>query len=268
MQKLSRSLLATALLVSVAACKPAATPAADAGATPEPATSTDTATAPAKQEAMRAFGNEPFWEMIDKGDGTLQFSTPDKPDGGSFAAARSDDATGIHYAGTDVKLDIVKQDCSDGMSDATHVYSATMTLKGTTYTGCAAEASAVMPVEDGGVAEDTTTAATAADGVITRFNANGFSPAWRAEVDGTTVKLDVPEHGRVDPGFTTLTATRSAYAKGVEFSGTDGKVEYTLNIRGEACERASDENGKTGREFTATLDYGKTTYKGCADAMK
>ncbi len=151
---------------------------------------------------------------------------------------RSQPATASASSNKTPAATAVIQDCSDGMSDATHVYSATMTLKGTTYTGCAAEASAMMPVEEGGVAEDTTAAATAADGVITRFKANGFSPAWRAEVDGTTVKLDVPEHGRVDPGFTTLTATRSAYAKGVEFSGTDGKVEYTLNIRGEACERA------------------------------
>ena len=273
MHRLSLSLLAVAMTLSLAACKPAvntpaeATPATDAATTPEAATP---ASATGKLMAMRAFGNEPFWEMTDKGDGTLEFSTPDKPDGGSFAVTRSDDASGIHYAGNEVKLDIAKQDCSDGMSDAVHAFTATMVLKGTTYKGCAAPASAVMPAEDGGVAEGATAAAAAGEeGAVTRFKANGFSPAWRAEVDGKTVKLDVPEHGRVDPGFTTVSAERSAYSKGVEFSGKDAGVDFTLNIDGRVrCDKASDENGKMGREFSATLQYGKTTYKGCADAVK
>lgn len=262
------SLLAAAMMLSLAACKPA-DPAATTSA---PATDATPAAAPeapaAKLEAMRAFGNEPFWEMIDKGDGTLSFSTPDKPDGESFTAERSDDATGIHYTGPGVRLDIARQDCSDGMSDATHGFTATMTLKGTVYKGCAAEASAVMPAEDGGAAEGAAAAA-GTEGPVTRFSANGFSPAWRAEVDGDTVKLDVPEQKRVDPGFTTVPAKRSAYAKGVEFSGKDAGVDFTLTIDGrERCNKASDANGKMDREFSATLRYGKSTYKGCADAVK
>lgn len=113
-------------------------------------------------------------------------------------------------------------------------------------------------------------AAPAADdvGVVTRFKANGFSPAWRAEVDGNTVKLDVPEHARADPGFTTLRAERSAYAKGVEFNGKDGQQAFTLTLDGKTrCNRSSDEDGKLDREFTATLRYGKTVYHGCADRM-
>ena len=35
-----------------------------------------------------------------------------------------------------------------------------------------------------------------------------------------------------------------------------------------AADKAGDANGKTDREFNATLTYGKTTYRGCADAVK
>lgn len=247
-----RSLLATALLLSLAACKPTA----DGGAAPTAVTTPEPVAA--QPEAMRAFGNEPFWTMLDKGDGTLEFSTPDMPVGEHFTARRHDDAAGIHYAGAEVVLDIVKQACSDGMSDVAHAFAATMTLRGVRYAGCAAPAAA-------GPAE----AAAVAEGPITRFKANGFSPAWRAEVDGETVRLDMPEHGRVDPGFTTVPATRSAYSKGVEFTGRDGDVEFTLNIDGRMrCNKAGDEDGRLDREFGATLQYGKVTYKGCADAVK
>jgi hypothetical protein len=88
-------------------------------------------------------------------------------------------------------------------------------------------------------------------------------------VDGDTVKLDVLEQKRVDLGFTTVPAKRSAYAKGVEFSGKDAGADFTLTIDGrERCNKASDANGNMDREFSATLRYGKSTYKGCADAVK
>lgn len=103
---------------------------------------------------------------------------------------------------------------------------------------------------------------------ITRFSANGFSPAWRAEVDGNSVKLDVPEHARVDPGFTTVNVERAPYATGAEYRGKDGDVDFVLTIDGrQRCRTAGDANGKTDREFSATLAYGATTYHGCADAM-
>lgn len=111
-----------------------------------------------------------------------------------------------------------------------------------------------------------TTDVAASDGIVTRFKANGYSPAWRAEIDGDSVKLDVPEHGRMDPGFTSLAAERLAYSKGVEFSGKDGDVAFTLTIDGRTrCDRSSDADGNTDREFNATLIYGRSTYRGCAD---
>ncbi|RMH93557.1 hypothetical protein EBB59_04765 [Lysobacter pythonis] len=105
-------------------------------------------------------------------------------------------------------------------------------------------------------------------GVVTHFRANGVSPAWRAEVDGDTLKLDVPEHARTEPGFTTVKAERQAYAKGVEYSGKDGANAFTLTIDGKTrCDGAANESGETDREFVATLRYGKATYRGCADRL-
>lgn len=115
-------------------------------------------------------------------------------------------------------------------------------------------------------ATDTPAHADGSNTLLTRFTANGFSPAWRAEIDGESVKLDVPEHGRVDPGFTTLAAERLAEANGVEFTGKDGEVAFTLTIDGQTrCATASDADGNTDREFNATLTYGRSTYHGCAD---
>ena len=157
------------------------------------------------------------------------------------------------------------------------VVSAAAVIAGLSLAACQkpAEAPAAAATEAPAAAPAATPAAPATsptpaadEGIVTRFKANGFSPAWRAEVDGDTVKLDVPEHQRVDPGFATLKAERLAYAKGVEYSGKDGDVEFTLSIDGKGrCDKASDENGKTGREFTATLNYGKSVYRGCADRM-
>lgn len=264
--RLSALILASSVTLALAACKPAANPGDARVATPTAATSA--ASTPADDVvAMRAFGNEPFWEMIDDDKGALVFTTPETLEAGGerFEATRSVDTVGIHYVGKDVKLDIVKQDCSDGMSDATHPYAATMTLKGMAYTGCASPASDRVPAEDG-----SPQVVMPGDGSpMRRFSANGFSPAWRAEVDGDTVKLDVPEHARVDPGFTTVKAERSAYAKGVEFSGKDGATDFVLTLHGRTrCEKAGDADGKIDREFNATLIYGKTTYRGCADALK
>ncbi len=250
--------------IALAACQPGAPAAVEdaTDATPAPTTSEP---APAPAIAMRAFGNEPFWEMRDTGDGKLVFTTPDNSEGTAYAATRSEDAGGIRYTGDDVSLTIVRGNCSDGMSDATHPYSARMTLAGQTYRGCAAPASDLMPAEDG----NPEMVAGADAGPYTRFSANGFSPAWRAEVDGENVKLDVPEHARVDPGFTTVKADRAPYSKGVEFSGKDGDVEFVLTIDGRTrCDKAGDANGKTDREFVATLSYGNSTYSGCADAVK
>lgn len=234
--------IAAALALAACSNKPA-----------DPALVEDAATAAPEAVAMRAFGNEPFWAMTDDGNGTLTFTTPDNPDGDGYAATRSEDAAGIHYSGADVKLDIVKGDCSDGMSDATHPYTATMTLKGVDYTGCAAPAADVMPAEGDGST------------VVSSYHANGFSPAWTADLKTDKLSFEVPDFAGLDSSSRTITVEASAYAKGVDYTGKDGDTEVAFSIKDGPCDKAGVAPGEPSREFHATLQYGKTLYEGCAD---
>ena len=101
------------------------------------------------------------------------------------------------------------------------------------------------------------------DTVVTKFKANGFSPAWEAMIDGNTVTFEVPEIMTPDGKKHTIKVERSAYAKGATFNGKDGNTPFSLDIKGAECIKTGDK-----REFTATLAYGKSVYKGCADAVK
>ena len=87
------------------------------------------------------------------------------------------------------------------------------------------------------------------------FTAFGTQEAWRAVVDGDTLSL---EGSAVTEAK--LSVTHYAYSKGVEFSGKAGDKAVTLNIHALECK---DQNGQA-NEFTATLDYGDKTFKGCA----
>ncbi|MFD1244357.1 hypothetical protein [Paralysiella testudinis] len=91
--------------------------------------------------------------------------------------------------------------------------------------------------------------------VITAFTAFGDnSSAWRAVVDHDQLSI---EGAKLKSA--TITVERSAYAKGVEFFGEDQGQKIGLNIRSQPCTLDGHEN-----EFTATLDVGNKTFKGCA----
>ena len=101
-------------------------------------------------------------------------------------------------------------------------------------------------------------------GPVKAFTAYGVGKtAWRAvvrgeaEAEGNKLTLEGENIDMVE-----LDATRSAYAKGVEFTADAAGVRVNLNIRSQTCK---DDQGNT-TEFTATLDYGKQTLKGCATA--
>ena len=101
-------------------------------------------------------------------------------------------------------------------------------------------------------------------GPVKAFTAYGVGKtAWRAvvrgeaEAEGNKLTLEGENIDMVE-----LDATRSAYAKGVEFTADAAGVRVNLNIRNQTCK---DDQGNT-TEFTATLDYGKQTLKGCATA--
>lgn len=100
-----------------------------------------------------------------------------------------------------------------------------------------------------------------ADAPINRFEAVGYSPAWTATLQGNQLSFDVPETTGVDTPLRVITVTRSAYAKGANYDGMDGKTSVSLDLRGERCDRTGENT-----EFTATLRYGQSTYHGCAQA--
>ncbi|MDO5651630.1 MAG: hypothetical protein Q4G13_05795 [Moraxella sp.] len=111
-------------------------------------------------------------------------------------------------------------------------------------------------------AEQTTTdGEVVIDEVVKGFTAYGNKPSgWRVvvrgngETEGNTLSID-------GEGLTgEIPATRSAYAKGVEFSGKLGDTDINLNIRTEDC---TDDEGHQ-LQSKATFDYGTTTYEGCA----
>lgn len=119
------------------------------------------------------------------------------------------------------------------------------------------------PAAAGAAAPAPATAPAPANGPVTRFTATGFSPAWEAVIDGDKVTFSVPEIAKPDNDKRTIKVERSAYAKGATYNGKDGNVPFSLDIKGTECIKTGAK-----REFTATLAYGKSVYKGCADAMK
>ena len=125
-----------------------------------------------------------------------------------------------------------------------------------------ASAPAASAVAAPASAPTTNTAAASAeanteDTVITAFTAfGGNNSAWRAVVDKDQLSIEGAELKTA-----TITVERSAYAKGVEFFGEDQGQKIGLNIRSQPCTLDGHEN-----EFTATLDVGDKTFKGCAVA--
>lgn len=104
------------------------------------------------------------------------------------------------------------------------------------------------------------------EGVIVRYKANGYSPAWLTEVDGAQVRLKVPEIDGPDVQPVTLPVERSAAATGVTYTGQHDGTPFTLHIRPGPCTKATE--GGAPREFHATLEYGQSHYEGCADALR
>ncbi len=87
------------------------------------------------------FGTEPFWSVYVVKDSRIVFHPVDGPDVEvPFAAASNPDAVTTEYRssgnGNTIGLIILRQDCSDGMSDETHRYEVTLFVNKTKYSGC------------------------------------------------------------------------------------------------------------------------------------
>lgn len=88
----------------------------------------------------------------------------------------------------------------------------------------------------------------------TAFTAYGQSVAWRAVVDKGVLTTEGPVVGE-----RTIQVERSAFAKGVDFTGKDGRTEITLTVQSGSC---IDSAGDTGMK--AILSVGDRRLQGCA----
>ena len=143
----------TALVVALSACN-GPKPAADSSATtPAPVAPAAPAEAVAAKDdfpvIVQAFGNEPFWGVRVDG-AKLDYSTPEtQASPRHFEGARAvQDGLLVVQGGEGVdgfRLTLQRAECSDGMSDLKHPFTAEFVLGKDTFKGCARDPS--VPVE-------------------------------------------------------------------------------------------------------------------------
>jgi len=93
---------------------------------------------------ITAGGTEPFWNLVitptDNGF-DANYSTPELIDGAHFSVTRFAGNNGLGFSGQmdakSVNLALTPGECSDGMSDRTYPYTATLLLGDVTHYGCA-----------------------------------------------------------------------------------------------------------------------------------
>ena len=128
--------LPLAALILVAACTPASGDAID----PKGATFDGIAA----EEIITLTGTEPFWGMTIK-DGRAHYGNPDHPEGWEFPVKRFAGNNGLGFSGdwdgTAVTITLTPGQCSDGMSDRTFPFVATIALGEETLRGCGYTAS-------------------------------------------------------------------------------------------------------------------------------
>ncbi|MEL7198433.1 MAG: hypothetical protein AAGL10_08975 [Pseudomonadota bacterium] len=94
----------------------------------------------AESEVITAMGTEPFWSVKITGD-KATFSNPENSQGEPFAVSRFAGNNGLGFSGEldgqSFTLTVTLGDCSDGMSDRTFPYTATLSWGGETVFGCA-----------------------------------------------------------------------------------------------------------------------------------
>jgi uncharacterized membrane protein len=131
---------AAALLLLAAACQPSQ----DAREGAAPAILAETSAAPfagiGDTETIRFTGTEPFWSG-EVANGRLTYATPENQAGETVPVRRFAGNNGLGFSGIlgDRPLDmtITPGACSDGMSDRTYPYTATLQLGEEQRRGCA-----------------------------------------------------------------------------------------------------------------------------------
>ncbi len=93
----------------------------------------------APDEVITLTGTEPFWGITVK-DGQATYTNPENPAGQAFPVTRFAGNNGLGFSGawddTPVTITITPGQCSDGMSDRSFPYVATIALGEETLRGC------------------------------------------------------------------------------------------------------------------------------------
>jgi uncharacterized membrane protein len=123
--------LALALTFGLAACAPASPDGIDPKGKPFDKV--------AAAEVVTLTGTEPFWTLtITGGEGI--WTTPENPDGARLTLARFPGNGGLGFTGTldgkPLTATLTPGQCSDGMSDRSYPFVATIALGGETLEGC------------------------------------------------------------------------------------------------------------------------------------
>ncbi len=91
-------------------------------------------------ETVNFTGTEPFWGGRIVGT-ALTYSTPEMPDGTDIPVTRFAGRGGVSWSGMHdgarFALAVTPSQCSDGMSDRTYPFAATLEVKGEQRSGCA-----------------------------------------------------------------------------------------------------------------------------------
>ncbi len=93
----------------------------------------------AADEKVSLLGTEPFWGIEIDGD-NASYSSPEELDGIAFPVTRFAGNNGLGYSGEldgrPVQIAITPGECSDGMSDRSYPFTATVTWGEATLYGC------------------------------------------------------------------------------------------------------------------------------------
>lgn len=125
------SLALVPLALGLAACDPRA---ADSAGPPQPPA--DAPDIPAEFRAdIRLIGTEPFWALKISAD-RMVLSRVGEPDLAVAHGGPSGQAGEAEWTGEGLTAKVVRQACSDGMSDRVYPYAATVQAGGQTLKGC------------------------------------------------------------------------------------------------------------------------------------
>ncbi|MBH5321887.1 COG3650 family protein [Aurantiacibacter sediminis] len=94
----------------------------------------------AEDQVINLIGTEPFWGAIIDGD-DMNFSTLENPEGETIAVTRFAGRGGLSFSGeregASVDVAVTPGECSDGMSDHTYPFTATVEIGEDQLQGCA-----------------------------------------------------------------------------------------------------------------------------------